>query len=110
MENLIEVFYNKTLYQTYIVEDNDSVIGVIKADCYKEFVLIHPRIYIVNKNSLRKYKDAFKQFINNLNLNLYYDHIYADTNKYNVVKFLTDKKAVCIGKGIEGMLYKHRIL
>ena len=110
MENLIEFFSDNTLYQTYIVEDDENIIGTIRADCHEEFALLHPKIYIVNKVSLQKYKKAFEYYIGTLSSKLHYEHIYADTKKDNIVRFLTNGKAICVGKGVEGMLYEHKII
>lgn len=109
MGNLIEFFAGSTLYQTYIVENEDSIIGTIRADCFEDFVLLHPKIYSVNKKSLAIYKKAFEGYIKTLNRNLHYEHVYADTKKYNIVKFLTSGEVRCVGKGVEGMLYEHKI-
>ena len=107
MVNPINTFYDNLHCQTIIVENDTDIIGVIKAECHEECVFLHPKLYTVNKSTLKLFKETFNQFTQSLHTDLYYDHCYADTKNSKWVKFLTSNKAKEVSQGVEGVLYEY---
>ncbi len=110
MVNPINVFPNGIHFQTYIVETDEEIIGVIKADCYEDFLMVHPRMYKVKKSTVKTFRDEFHRVIKHLKKTLHYDHFYADTKNYRLANFLTYNKIKEIGKGREGVLFEYEIV
>ena len=78
--------------------------------CFSTVKHLHPKLYKVNKQTLRIFKQKFLEFTISLRDNLYYEHCYADTKKGRWVKFLTNNKAKPVGEGIEGILYEYELI
>ena len=110
MVNPINTFFDNLHCQTLIIEDDEEILGVIKAECHQECLFLHPKLYKVNKQTLRIFKQKFLEFADSLRNNLYYEHCYADTEQGRWVKFLTNNKAKPVGKGIEGILYEYELI
>tara|TARA_R110000822_G_scaffold133419_3_gene270838 strand:- start:289 stop:618 length:330 start_codon:yes stop_codon:yes gene_type:complete len=84
----IKALHHGQVHATKIVEDDNSVVCVIRAELGEDALLIHPIIYDITKGRLQRFEEALLQFLAELKAEYGYEHWYALTTNTKLVRIM----------------------
>lgn len=108
MVNPIKTSINDALVLTYILEDEDEVLGQIKAEIFQEYVLLHPHLWKVSKGTFLRLKEMFHQVCNDMGW-FYFDAVHCVTHNAKIVNMLTDNKVEELAHTPQGVIYEYGV-
>jgi hypothetical protein len=91
----IKAMHHGQLHATKIIEDDNSVVAVIRAELGDDVLLMHPIIYDITKTRLRLFEEAFLKYLKELKEEYNYDHWYGlteNTKLVNIMRLIKTKK------------------
>ena len=97
------------LQSTHIVEYNEEIIGVIRAEVGTEAVLLHPKLYTPTSSKFKAFKKEFYLFLEYLKTKYHYKYWYSLTKNVKLVNMMTDGKAYPITSIMGHTLYECEI-
>jgi hypothetical protein len=107
IRNLIDGEQFNGILQVDIIEDNDSIIGVIRTELNKECIVVHPLLYAPTKTKFKLFRDKFFESMYKLKSEFGFEAIHSCTWNEKMVKMLFNGKAYPIGEHVRGVLYEY---
>jgi hypothetical protein len=108
MASPIKTILNQALMWYYPLENDKEILGHIKAELYPDYVLIHPALYKVTKESYKGIQELFKKVTQDM-IDMHYCYLHALTPNRRMVEVVTNNTAYPIAEMDGGVLYECRV-
>ena len=107
IRNLIDGQQFSGILQIDIIEDKDSIIGVVRTELNDECMVVHPILYSPTATKFKLFHKEFFKAMYKLKEEFGYEAIHCCTWNEKMVKMLLDGKAYKIGEHTGGILYEY---
>ena len=107
IRNIIDGQQFSGILQVDIIEDNDSIVGVIRTELNDDCIVAHPLLYAPTKTKFKLFRKEFLKTMYKLKEEFGYEAIHFCTWNKKMVKMLFNGKAYKIGEHIRGVLYEY---
>jgi hypothetical protein len=107
MANPIRNLIDGNILQVDIIEDDNSIVGVIRSELNDECLIVHPLLYRPTKTRFKLFRSKFFEVMYKLKDEFGYQAIHSCTWNEKIVKLLFNGKAYSIGNHIRGVLYEY---
>lgn len=108
MVSPIKTSINDALVLTYVLEDEEEVLGQIKAEIFEEYVMIHPHLWKVSKETFLRLKELFQQVCKDMEWFHFYA-VHTVTHNAKIVNMLTDNEAKELAHTPLGVVYEYGV-
>lgn len=88
MEKPIKALFHDQLHCTRIVESEDDILAVIRAEIGDEALLLHPILYNPTRGRIKLFEEAVLKFVKELADEYNYEHWYVLTPHTRLVNLL----------------------
>ena len=107
IRNIIDGQQFSGILQIDIIEDKNSVVGVVRTELNDECMVVHPLLYSPTPTKFRLFREEFFKAMYKLKEEFGYEVIHSCTWNKKMVKMLFNGKAYKIGEHIRGVLYEY---
>ena len=107
IRNLIDDQQSSNMLQIDIVEDDDSIVGIIRTELNDDCIVVHPILYSPTKTKFKLFRKEFFKAMYKLKDEFGYQAIHSCTWNEKMVKMLFNGKAYPIGEHKGGVLYEY---
>jgi hypothetical protein len=107
IRNIIDGQQFSGILQIDIIEDDDSIVGVIRTELNDDCMVVHPFLYSPTKTKFKLFRKEFFRVMYKLKDEFDYDAIHSCTWNEKMVRLLFNGKAYPIGEHIRGVLYEY---
>ena len=110
MVNPINALFEDGITETFILEDDKEILGMIKADVSPSCVIIHPHLYKVTKTTFFKIKELLKEVTKSIHNRYGFTSVSAITHNHKFVNMITEGKAVVVMEKAGTRIYELEIV
>jgi|TARA_R110000803_G_C11924571_1_gene314747 hypothetical protein len=110
MVNPISALFADGITETFILENEYEILGMIKADIGLGAVMIHPTLYKTTKTTVLAIKNLFKEVSKRMKDKYKFNVVSAVTHNYKFVNIITENKAIIVMQEDDNIVYEMEIV
>ena len=107
MASPIRNLIHGNILQVDIIEDDNSVIGVVRSELNDGCLVVHPLLYSPTKTKVKRFVEECVKALRRISDEFGYPCFNLCTHNAKFIKMLFGEKAYVIGNHPEGVLYEY---